>query len=349
MSTAREAILEQLNRDFGIEPDPDGIKAERPIAQELQPDPKPEEAEEEQTELEDQAEGQEEESEETQEEEETQAEGLTQKLRAKQFAEQAGWTLEEFYRDVTVPTDEGEATLSEVVDGYKSLRAENETLRQERQALQEKAVQAGVPMQQYAPEAVQLYQKARYLEEQYQNTDWSKLDRAEALDLKFQLKDEIDKLDKAANAKQGEYARESEERMRTYVAEVDTQLRRDIPQWRNPQQRQTESEGIAAMLANEYGMDAGRINQILRFDAPSARIVRDLWEARKSKADTKRAVKKVEKIPRSMSPGARQEAAKPTLADIGKQIRQAERTRQGRKARDKIIETAEFDDALLKR
>ena len=276
--------------------------------------------------------------------ESTQAEGQPQKLRAKQFAEQAGWTLEEFYRDVIVPTDEGDATLSEVVDGYKSLRAENESLRQERQELEAKATQTGLPMQQYSPEAVDLLKQAELYQKQYDEYDWSQVDATEAINLKMQYKDAIDKLQRAAQAKQQEYGQKVETQMREYFTEMDTQIKRDIPEWRNQGLRTTETDAILNMARNDYGFDSQRL-QAMKMDPPSLRVLRDLWNLKKTQAEVRKAVKKVQKIPKSLQPGARQEGGrKPNAAEIGKRLKNA-----SRREFDRLIQEAEFDDALLKR
>ena len=276
---------------------------------------------------------------------ELKAEGPGEKLRAKDFADQAGWTLEEFYRDVTVPTDDGEATLSEVVDGYKSLRAENETLRQERQQLEAKASEAQ-PTPQYAPAAVELMREAQMLQKQYDTLqadgtlDNMKADESLKIDRKYRF--EIDRRVRAAEAKQAEHQKVVDAQQREYMTQVESQIRKDIPAWRNPDVRRRESEAISDFLKSE-GADQRRIDQILKYDPWSAKLVRDLWELKAQKASAKRAVKKVERIPKSLSPAARAEPRKPKLEDVGKALASAKSRRQ----RDRILMEADFDDALL--
>lgn len=276
---------------------------------------------------------------------EQELEGAGEKLRAKDFADQAGWTLEEFYRDVTVPTDDGEATLSEVVDGYKSLRAENETLRQERQQLEAKANEAQ-PIGQYAPEAVELMREAQMLQKQYDTLQadgtLDNMEAAESMKIDRKYRYEIDRRTRAAQEKQAEHQKVVEAQQREYMVKVDAELRKLIPAWRNQDVRRRDTEAISDFLRSE-GADQNRIEQILKYDPWSAKIVRELWELKAQKASAKRAVKKVERIPKSLSPAARVAPSKPKLEDVGKALASAKSRRQ----RDKILMEADFDDALL--
>ena len=347
MSTARDAIINKLNEDFGIEPDANrGVPLKDPVM--LEPEKAKPEAQEEPVE-EVNAEGQEQPEEVSEEVEETaeeiHAEG--QKLRAKDFADQAGWSLEEFYRDVTVPTDEGEVTLSEVVDGYKSLRQENESLRQERQELEAKATQAPQPMQQYAPEAVELIKEVDILQRQYdaiqQDGTLDNMDAGEALKLERKYRYEIERRQRAAQEKQREHMGKLDAEAKEYMAEVEKQIRSNIPEWRSQKVRSEETEAISAYLSSE-GAEQQTIDQVLKFNPWAARMFRRLWQYEKSQKATQKAVKKVERIPRSLQPGpGHQTPKKPSLRDVGKQLDSAKSRRQWS---DTLL-NADFDDSLL--
>ena len=99
---------EQMFEDLGSEPDEGrGGPLRQPIVEEKPQLEVVQETEEPQESQEDAAEGQTEDQQEAAEEVEDQAEGQAEKMRAKDFAESAGWTLEEFYRDVLVPGEDG--------------------------------------------------------------------------------------------------------------------------------------------------------------------------------------------------------------------------------------------------
>ena len=181
---------EQMFEDLGSEPEAGrGVPLRDPILEEK---PETEVKEEPKDTQEETAEGQNDQQEAAEEKEEISAEGQAEKIRAKDFAESAGWSLEEFYRDVLVPGQDGDITLSEALDNYKVLQAENETLRTERQQIEAKASQA--PVQEYAPDAIRLWNRADDLQEAYDNTDWSQVKADERVDLKLQYRDEIEKL-----------------------------------------------------------------------------------------------------------------------------------------------------------
>jgi len=348
MSATRQQMLDDFNTDLGVDPDADrGVALKEPVILETE---KPA-AQDETEEVKEVAEGPEDEPEEVSEEveetiEASEAEG-PQKLRAKDFADQAGWSLEEFYRDVTVPTDEGEATLSEVVDGYKSLRVENETLRQERQDLEANASQAPQPMQEYAPEAVQLMQQAQNLHSQYNalldDGTLDNMDPGEATQLERKYRRETERCIQAAQEKQAEYKVQRDTQMREITQRIDKRIREDIPEWRSDEVRKQETEGMSAYLMAE-GAERDTVNQILNYNPWAARMLRKLWMYEKKLSDTKKAVKRVQKIPKTLQPGAHQQAKKQTIKDVGKKLSNAKSRREW----DKTLMTSEFDDALLK-
>ena len=333
---------EQMFEDLGIEPDADrGVPLRDPILEQTpEPEAKPEQEEPKETQ-EETAEGQTEDQQEVAEEE-VQAEGQAEKMRAKDFAESAGWTLEEFYRDVLVPGQDGDITLSEALDNYKELQAENENLRTERQQLEAKATQQA-PIQQYAPEAVDLWNKANYLQQSYESTDWSQVDPNQRVDLKLQYRDEIEKLRNAAQGKQIEHQKKVDEAMRQYQAEVSVQMLKEIPDWRVERVKAQETEGLRSYLMSE-GAQRETADMILNGNPWATKMLRRLWQYERERAETKRAVKKVEKVPRSLKPGASgQPVEKPSLAEVGKFVNEA----SSRRIRDQRLMEAEFDDSLL--
>lgn len=272
--------------------------------------------------------------------EETPAEG-PQKLRAKDFADQAGWTLEEFYRDVLVPTDDGDVTLSEVVDGFKEFRTENESLRQELQAAKDQAPQ-GVPNQQYSPVAMKLMERAAYLQEGMEKVDWSKYDKVDALTLKDEYREEIGALQRQAQEEQHKWQQETDKQLSEYKAAFEVQIRKDIPEWRNNTVRSQEVDGITQMLS-AAGFKPQAI-EYMKLDPVSMSFMRKAWKAISVQESAKREVKKVVKVPKSLAPDARRKIEPDMKATV-----KAYHNAKSRSARDKALLEVQLDDALLNR
>lgn len=257
------------------------------------------------------------------------------KLSAKEFASQAGWSLEEFYRDVVVPTEEGEVPLSQVVDGYKALQTEIETLQQERQELQARQPQA-VPSGQYSPEAQALWNQADYLAQQYQQTNWSTVEDAANLRLEYQ--DNIRTLREGAQAKQAEFMQGQQKAFEEYRVSAEKEIQKAIPAWKNPRVASEEKTAASTWMASEYGLsdqDAERI----WLHPPSAKLVRDAFNFAKEREQIKQGAKKIQRVPKHLSPSARKDAAKAKLEDIGKNISKV----TGRKARQQARLNAEWN------
>jgi len=342
-----------FSKELGSEPDGNrGVALENPSVLEV----KTEALEPEEETTEEIAEGQQEGPDEGQETPEgepegdgaDQAEGHSQKLKAKDFADQAGWSLEEFYRDVLVPTDDGEATLSDVVDGYKSLRAENEKLQQERQQLEATATQTAQPMQQYAPRAVELMTEVQQLQTNYdtavQDGTFDGMDAAESMTLRMRYKDAIDQRTRAAQQVQSEYGQKYQAWAKELEVKVDAEIRDKIKEFRNPKVRAEQTGAMKDMLRSEYGVDEGRWNG-MQMDPLSMRLIHDLWSLKAKQAEVEKGVRKVVRVPRTLKPAARQgKAAVKSVRDVGKAISAA----KSRKEQDKILFSAEFDDSLLR-
>lgn len=344
-----------FGKDLGTEPEGNrGVPLEKPSALEVKTE-ETEKPEEETTE--EIAEGQTEETgegQETPEGEEPEgkeaelAEGHSQKLKAKDFADQAGWSLEEFYRDVVVPTDDGEATLSEVVDGYKSLRAENEKLQQERQQLEAKATQASPPMQQYDPRAVELMTEVQQLQKNYdtamQDGTFDGMEAAEQVNLRMRYKDAIDQRTRAAQQIQGEYGAKYQAWAKDLEVQVDAEIRDKIKEFRNPKVRAEQTGAMKDMLRSEYGVDDGRWDG-MQMDPLSMKLIHDLWSLKAKQAEVQKGVRKVVKVPKTLKPAARQgKAATRSAGDVGKAISSAKTRRE----QDRILFESEFDDSLLR-
>jgi hypothetical protein len=341
-----------FNKDLGTDPDADrGVALDKPIELEARP-----EAKEPEKEIKEEiAEGQKEETgegletpegEKPEGKEAEQAEGHSKKLKAKDFADQAGWSLEEFYRDVVVPTDDGEATLSEVVDGYKSLRAENEKLQQERQQLETKATQPA--MQQYDPRAVELMSEVQQLQKNYDaalnDGTFDGMEAAEAMRLQMRYKDAIDQRTRAAQQVQGEYSAKYQAWAKDLEIKVDAEIRDKIKEFRNPKVRAEQTGAMKDMLRSEYGVDEGRWNGML-MDPVSMRMIHDLWTMKAKQAEVQKGVRKIQKVPKALKPAARQgKAGLQSAGDVGKAISSA----KGRRQQDKILFESEFDDSLLR-
>ena len=335
---------EQMFEDLGTEPEADrGIPLRQPIVEEKPQAEAAEETPELKESQEDAAEGQETLEEVPETTEEIQAEGQAEKIRAKDFAESAGWSLEEFYRDVLVPGQDGDITLSEALDNYKTLQAENESLRTERQQLEAKATQAPQPVQQYAPEAVELWNEANFLQKTLDNTDWSQMEPIQRVELKDRYRDEIAKLRGDAQAKQGEHLQKVRTAMQQWESEVKAQMVKEIPEWRAESVKVQEMDGLGSYLLSE-GAERQTVDQILNGNPWATRMLRRLWQYEKEHAATQKAVKKVQKVPRHMKPGAGHQAPKkPSLAEVGKYVNAA----PSRRIRDQRLMEADFDDALL--
>jgi hypothetical protein len=347
----RTAVID-FAKDLGTEPEPDrGVALDKPIELEAKLEGKKPEKEIKEEIAEGQpevpGEGQETpEGEQPEGEEAAQAEGHPPKLKAKDFADQAGWSLEEFYRDVLVPTDDGEATLSEVVDGYKSLRAENEKLQQERQQVEAKATQPA--MQQYDPRAVELISEVQKLQKDYDaalnDGTFDGMEAAEAMRLQMRYKDAIDQRTRAAQQIQGEYGAKYQAWAKELEINVDAEIRDKIKEFRNPKVRAEQTGAMKDMVRSEYGVDDGRWNGML-MDPLSMRMIHDLWTMKAKQAEVQKGVRKILKVPKALKPAARQgKAGLQSAGDVGKAISSA----KGRRQQDKILFESEFDDSLLR-
>ena len=126
-------------------------------------------------------------------------------------------------------------------------------------------------------------------------------------------------------------------------AGVKAAMVKEIPEWRSERVKTEEMEGLGSYLMSE-GAERASVEQILNWNPWAARMFRKLWQYEKQNAATRRAVRKVEKVPRSIKPGAgHQPVNKPSLAEVGEFINKA----PSRRIRDKRLLEAEFDDSLL--
>lgn len=344
----------QILEDLGSEPSDRGVALRETTAEENPQTGETEEPKEELTE--ESAKGQEQPSQDSEqtdsqdqvsdENEETDEGGQFEKIHARDVANQMGWSVNDFFRDILVPGADGDITISEAVDNYKELQSQVETLKQERQQLEVKATQASAPAAQYPPEVVNLMNEVNLLEKQFdalqRDGTLDNMEAAEALKIDRKYRYEIDTRKRALQQNYQEWQGKQQELQNQYLAEVDVQLRREIPEWRNAKVRAEETPAMEAWLKSE-GAEQARIDAILKFDPFSARLVRRLWQYEKQKAQTEKAVRKVQKVPRSMQPGPKTQAKKPNLKDAGKFVNQA----KSRRERDRRLLEVDIDDALL--
>ncbi len=336
--------MNKLNvyQDLGTEPDSDrGVALKNPVldlesnaAPAEQETPETVEAEKpEETEAQTIAEGQEEteSTEEIQEQEETHDQGGRSPKKLADFAQEAGWEPEYFYENVEM----NGIPMGKVKDRLQDLEKENESLRQETQQLQDRAV-TQAPAQQYAPEAVQMMQDAQYLQRALdtamQDGTFEKMDDTQAIKLRMEYRDRIDSLMRNANQKQQEWNQEMQGKQREYQAEVRKQFRNSIPEWRSDAVRAREQSAIGDFLRSE-GADQQTVEQVMEHNPWAAKLFRRLWQFEQAEVSAKKAVREVKKVPRSMAPAARAEVTpKADIAEVGKRYSKA-----GRREQDRIL------------
>ena len=339
-----------VHEDLGIEPDGDrGVALKNPVMDlesvtETAEQSEPETVEAEKPELMEEigvetiAEGQDAEStEEIQELEENQVQGERSPKKLADFAQEAGWEPEYFYENVEM----NGIPMGKVKDKLQDLEKENETLRQETQQLQEQAVHAQAPIQQYSEEALQLMQDAKYLQRSLdaamQNGSFENMDDIQAIKLRTEYRDRIDALTRSAQQKQQEYAQQMEGKNREYLAEIRTQFRKSIPEWRSDNVRSREQPAISDFLRSE-GADQQTVDQVMQYNPWAAKLFRRLWQFEQAKANAEKAVREVKKVPRNMAPAARAAVAKKAnIAEVGKRYSKA-----GRREQDNILLNADL-------
>ena len=258
-----------------------------------------------------------------------------------EFVGHTGWEPSEVYDRATMKTDAGEMTLTKVKEGYNELYAENQRLLDERQQLEAKANQVPAVQQQYAPEAVELMREAEMLQKQYdaiqQDGTLDNMDAGESIKLERKYRYEIERRVKAAQEKQAEHQHKVNEQMQEYLGKVNTQLRKDIPEWRSDKIRKEESSAMAEYLTSE-GAERETVEQILKMNPWAARMFRKLWQYERKDAATKKALREVKKVPRSLQPGSKQTPKRQTAADVGKKLNSASRRQW-----EKTLLTEDFD------
>lgn len=330
---------ERLSQDFDIEPVA-GVPLTPPLP--------PVEAPAEQPEEEIQAEQPEEEQElsvdatddETETEEPQDAEAW--QMPAREFAKEVGLSRKELYNNVLLPTDRGEQTLSKVLDGYNDLAQQNQHLTQEltteRQQREEISHQASAMQvgQQLAPRVQELGFEFKQLENQYYNAPWDQYEPDQRRDLKEQIRDRMDLIRRNMNQEQNQFELKRQEALAAYERETEAEKVRMIPEWASSEVRSREQPDIDKFMASE-GFSQDRIAAVHR-DPLSLKLVRKAWRALSSQEEISRGAKKIRKLSKSFNTGAKRGAAKATLAEAGKRVKEAGLTRAERQNRRMSVE-----------
>lgn len=231
--------------------------------------------------------------------------------------------MEDFYRDVTIDRDGAEVSVSQAWDDYRTLKDANDTLLRERAELVEKANQAATRVMQpgVSPEAQSLANQAQMKLQQIHETDWSQVDPGMAANMKFDLQAQAQQLWRQAEAKQAEHQQALHVEATKAMEEADRLTRAAIPEWNDPSVRSTEWRAIGDML-RPYGIQPQEVDTVV--DPRWRRFFRDALKTNARQARIKQGVRKVQKVGKTLSPGARVATPKtPTLDGARAQLQKA--------------------------
>ena len=274
----------------------------------------------------------------------TQSEATAERMNLKDFAEQAGWSLEEFYRDLYRVEDGQEVSVSQAFDERKQLKQANDALLRERQELQEKVNQGSVtvPQKGISPEAQALMTQAQIYQQQLTQADWSNVDPAVAANQKLDLQMAAQQLVMQAQAKQQEYEAEQQKQLKAAYEEADRQTRSRIPEWNDAKVREADFQRIKDNAAS-YGIRSEEIETIV--DPRYRHWLRDLVKAKADVTRIEQGAKKIRKVSKTLGSGARvpQKTGKPTLKDVSQQLKQARADGRTREDVRKMRLNMEFD------
>lgn len=254
---------------------------------------------------------------------ETVQEAALGRMRLKEFLDAAGVSMEEFYRDVMVERDGTEVSVSQAWDDYKQLKDANETLLRERSELVEKVNQSATRVMQpgVSPEAQALANQAQMKMQQIAETDWSQVDPGMAANMKFDLQAQAQQLWQQAQAKQAEHQTAMQGEMRKALDEADRLTRAAIPEWNDQAVRNTEFKAIKDMVS-AYGIQPQEVDEVI--DPRWRRFLRDQLQTNAKQARIQQGARKIRKVSKTLSPGARAPIAKaPTLDGARAQLQKA--------------------------
>lgn len=274
----------------------------------------------------------------------TQSEATAERMNLKDFAEQAGWSLEEFYRDLYRVEDGQEVSVSQAFDERKQLKQANDALLRERQELQEKVNQGSVtvPQKGISPEAQQLMTQAQIYQQQLTQADWSNVDPAIAANQKLDLQMAAQQLVMQAQAKQQEYEAEQQKQLKAAYEEADRQTRSRIPEWNDAKVREADFQRIKDNAAS-YGIRSEEIETIV--DPRYRHWLRDLVKAKADVTRIEQGAKKIRKVSKTLGSGARvpQKTGKSTLKDVSRELSKAKADGRTREQLRNMRLNMEFD------
>lgn len=255
-------------------------------------------------------------------ESESSPEAVIERMKLNKFLDDAGVSMDEFYRQVYVERDGKEVSVSKAWDDYSELTQANEALLRERGELQEKLnhISTQVPMQDTSPEAEVLARQAEVKLQAIRDTDWSKWEPGAAANAKLDLQMQAQDLWAKAQQKQVEHEQGRRTAVAKAIDEADRQTRSRIPQWNDAKVKEQEWNAVADM-AKQYGISRQELDTAI---SPAWRhMLRDAMVAKAEKERVAKGVKKVRKVGTMLKSGARStpgpkkgslEGAKETLA-----------------------------------
>jgi len=234
------------------------------------------------------------------------------KFKVAELAEQIGWEATDLYNDLVVPLVDGTSlTLGEMKDQYDQVaerRAEVEQaqagLQQQYQQLQQYQQQLMSGAQAQTQEIAQAQGELIAIEQQYGSVDWDKLeqdDPGRAANLRQRFATAYAGAKQKLQETQQQHQQQAEQWHRQEIQRHNQALLEMVPEWKNQETWQKESQEIANYLL-QSGFTAEELPQI--YHAGARKVARDAWLWNQHKAQVGKAQEKVRKAPKKlMRPG----------------------------------------------
>ena len=260
--------------------------------------------------------------------------GSPGKLTAKEFAKQAGWALEEFYRDVLVQFNGADVSLSDALNEAQTLKQTHDALSRERDELREKLAQASSqgPVSMQDPELTELGIKLKWMQQALADPSWAQLPPEEANSQRLNLMSQIEATKAEIATKQTEVHGKWQEQAAKSREALSKQIRSKIPEWNNPVVLNADMQANLDFMA-QYGYNGNDTSW-----CSDARLVQVVNDARKALAKAKKiekGAKVVNKVSRkTLGAGARGGPEGPaSLSDSKRKISEASGRENKQKAR----------------
>lgn len=260
---------------------------------------------------------------------------VSSKITAKDFAKAAGWSLEEFYRDVLVKVNGEDIPLSDVLNEYPTLHSAREALSRERDELQGKLNQAAVQPTQAMPqmpeEISEKLFEAKMCERALAEGNWQGMDSGQASQQQISLMTRAQTLRNEANELVVKHHQEVQAGFQKLRDEADKQVRQLIPEWADSRVR-AQDERANRDFVQAWGFRPEEYDNSA--DPRMRRMVQAFRQlsAKVKKVETK--AKQVRKVSKTVSAGARQGLnERVSLDDAKRKINEAQGASNKQKAR----------------